>query len=965
MSFRKLLRSLVLCCTFAAAAWGAFPEGQPSWPLQRQPGPDGDPRQDHATFPRSTVAPQAPQRRVQAPLPVLVPLGENDWALRGGWRLRSVLEVPDTIREISQPGYRTEGWLEATVPGTVLTSLVDQGVYPEPTYGLNNLAIPESLARQDWWYRVEFTPPAGSEARGLTLCFKGINYAAEVWLNGEKLGDIRGAFRRGVFDLGGRLKRGCANALAVRISPPPHPGIPHEESLAAGAGAPNGGSLCLDGPTFFCTEGWDWIPGIRDRCAGIWQDLVLHAGGPVVLGDAHIKTELLLPDTSTATVFLSTAVENHSAVEQRFTVRAEFEGVRIEREAVLPAQGKGYVRFDASEFPALRLHNPRLWWPNGYGRPELYHLSFRVLDASGKVLEERSHRFGVRQLSYELSAFDPAGTVRRFEFTPSRVWDKLIVDKRHQALHPSGEVWLPTLAPGALGSDGVRSLETGPTAPFLVLRVNGVPIVCKGGNWGLDEALKRCSREKLEPYFRLQRDAHFTMVRNWCGQNTEEVFFDLADEYGLMVWSDFWLSTQEWNQQPSDLGLFLDNAEDVICRFRNHPSIVLWCGRNEGVPPPALNEGLDELVRRHDSSRYYQPGSRDINLLNSGPWVYGDPALFFNRHGLGFTTELGLPNVPTAEAMRAMMPAADLWPISDTWAYHDWHQKHHGEVAPFMEALARQYGPGRDLEDFCRKAQMLNYVSHRALFEGLNARLWKPASGRLMWMSHPAWPSTEWQLYTSDYDTNAAYDGARKACEPLHVQLNADDGRVVAVNTTSESLAGVQVRATLHDLRGRQLGEQKTQLDLPANTSQACLVLDAGPAASESLYFVKLTLRDLQGRLLSDNFYWQARKPEDHQLLNTLAKTTLEGRAVLEAGRRLSLVLRNPSAVPALLVRAGVRDAEGRRLLPVPSSEGSFSLLPGEERLVEFELPDGPARADRVLVEGWNLAPLSVPLEHP
>ena len=297
----------------------------------------------------------------------------------------------------------------------------------------------------------------------------------------------------------------------------------------------------------------------------------------------------------------------------------------------------------------------------------------------------------------------------------------------------------------------------------------------------------------------MERDAHLTMIRNWCGQSTEKVFFDLADEYGLMVWNDFWTSTQNWNLQPGDLDLWLANAEDAIKRFRNHPSIVLWCGRNEGVPPPYLNEGLDRLVLRHDGTRYYQPTSIKLNLNDSGPWVWGDPAHFFTRYGKGFTTELGLPSAPTAEAIRAMMPESDWWPISDSWAYHDWHQAHHGEVPALHEGARDLVRRGDYLDDFSRKAQMLNYVGHRAMFEGLNAHLWKPATGRLMWMSHPAWPSMEWQLYTSDYDAHAAYYGAKKAMEPLHVQLNLHDGKVVVANTTLGTVEGARVTAEVLD----------------------------------------------------------------------------------------------------------------------------------------------------------------------
>jgi hypothetical protein len=143
--------------------------------------------------------------------------------------------------------------------------------------GLNNLAIPDSLSRQDYWYRSVFDAPLGLQGKDLTLTFKGINYSAEVWLNGTRLGAIKGAFIRGVFDVTAAVQTGRRNVLAVRVSPPPHPGIPHEQSIAAGPGE-NGGNLAIDGPTFIASEGWDWIPGIRDRNTGIWQEVELNSG---------------------------------------------------------------------------------------------------------------------------------------------------------------------------------------------------------------------------------------------------------------------------------------------------------------------------------------------------------------------------------------------------------------------------------------------------------------------------------------------------------------------------------------------------------------------------------------------------------------------------------------------------------------------------------------------------------------
>jgi len=155
------------------------------------------------------------------------------WTL-ASWKLAEGPKVSADGAQLSRPAFRDDDWYVATVPGTVLTTLIDRGVYPDPDYGLNNLAIPERLARQHYWYRTQFNLPPELSGRHLTLNFKGINYSAEVWVNGERLGEVTGAFIRGLFDVTGKLKPGEPNAIAVRISPAPHPGIPHEESIVAG-----------------------------------------------------------------------------------------------------------------------------------------------------------------------------------------------------------------------------------------------------------------------------------------------------------------------------------------------------------------------------------------------------------------------------------------------------------------------------------------------------------------------------------------------------------------------------------------------------------------------------------------------------------------------------------------------------------------------------------------------------------
>ncbi|HEX7312459.1 MAG TPA: hypothetical protein VF297_00820 [Pyrinomonadaceae bacterium] len=463
----------------------------------------------------------------------------------------------------------------------------------------------------------------------------------------------------------------------------------------------------------------------------------------------------------------------------------------------------------------------------------------------------------------------------------------------------------------------------------------------------------------------LTADGQGSKRKSWPAQTKGQVFYELADEYGLLVWNDFWLSTQDWNLEPSDPALFLANARDVITRFRNHPSIAVWCGRNEGVPPPVINEGLDELLRTLDGTRYYSPNSRDVNLQGSGPWHYGDAFKFFTTRGRGFSTELGLPSPPSADTIRAMLAPSDHWPPNDAWAYHDWHYGGGGDNKHFMGAMVEELGEPTSLEDFERKAQLLSYASHRAMFEGFNAHLWNPNTGRLMWMTHPAWPSMEWQMYSSDYSTHGAYFGVKKACEPVHVQLDQPDLSITVVNNTTRPLRDLLLLTRVVHLAGMGISTSQQTLSAPSNAAVRVARLDLPKEAKEGVVFVKLQLLDGERRVLADNFYWHAARKSDYRKLNSLLETPLACLAVMkkEAGAaRVEVELTNHGDGVALAAQVVLRDAEtGARVLPVYASDNYISLLPGERRRVTVEVPR-PTRGMNVELKGWNVRAASIPV---
>jgi hypothetical protein len=927
-------------------AWRGLQEPQPAWTLP------------HANALSATPIKSLSMQRQ----PPLRAIGGAAWSV-GDWHLAPASQVHDAPASVSAPDFREDRWWPAVVPGTVLTTLIANGVYPDPDIGLNNLAIPESLNRESYWYRSRFTAPPARAGQRLTLTFQGINYGAEVWLNGIRIGTVRGAFIRGVFDVTAAIRPDADNALAVLVSPPPHPGIPHEQSVAAGPGE-NGGSLAIDGPTFIATEGWDWIPAIRDRNTGIWQDVELSSSGAVRLLDPQVTTRLPLPRTDSAELAIRVAVDNTAPVAVRAVIEASLDGRRLSTASLLPS-GRSEVLLDAAEFPQLRLDHPRLWWPNGYGSPELYALRLAVT-VDGLQSDEKAVRFGVRQITYDLSLFDRSGALRRVEVDPTdgSAHHERLVDVRHEAIKRTATGWAASLTVDGETSAAVRDVPTAALTPYLTIRVNGVAIAARGGSWGMDDSRKRVSRARLEPFFRLHRQAHLNIIRNWLGQNTEEVFYDLADEYGLLVLNDFWASTQDFQVEPQDPQLFLANARDVVRRFRNHPSIAVWFGRNEGVPPPVINEGLADLVAEEDGTRYYTGSSNSVNLQASGPYDWRPPEQYFTSLAHGFSVEVGTPSLASLESLQAMIPEPDRWPLGDSYAYHDWHFGGNGDTASFMRALERGLGPASGLEDFERKAQLMNYVSYRAIFEGFQAQLWTRNSGRLLWMTHPAWPSNAWQIYSADYDAAAAYYAVATACEPLHAQLNLPDFRPAVVNTGRERHRALRLTSRLLSLDGRVLASRTDRLDAAAN---AVVTLEplaiATHLAAEGIVVVALALTDAGGAVLSRNVYWQSRSESEQRRLTTMApaRLSLQARGRTEADESVvSIEVRNIGTVPALQSHLTALDPAGERVLPAYYSDNYLSVLPGELRSLTVRCPRTGRSCARITLRGWNVPPQTV-----
>src|SRR5271156_5331907 len=657
-----------------------------------------------------------------------------------GWKMQDAAKVAREASAISTAGFEPQGWYAATVPGTVLTTLVNNGVYPEPLYGENMRAIPESLNKTSYWYRTTFTVPAAYKGRHTWIHFGGINYSAQIWVNGREVGTMRGAFIRGDFDISPFVQPGRRAVLAVLVAPQPHPGVPHEHTVALGVGQ-NGGETAMDGPTFLSTIGWDWLPAVRDRDTGIWLPVTLQATGDVLVKDPFITTDLAASHAS-ADLAITASLKNISAKPVSGTLTGVIHwqnappitaaaglmrDATFHKEVTIAANGTEAVALDSKSTPELHIADPKLWWPNGYGPQNLYTLTLSF-DAGKKLSDTTTQQFGIRKIEYQ------------------------VADSEN-----------------------------------LTLSVNGVKVMARGGNWGLDEAMKRIPRERLDAQFHMHALANLNIIRNWVGQSTSPDFYDMADKYGILLWDEFFQPNPNDGPDVSDIPTYLANVTDKVLRYRNHPSIAIWCARNEGYPPKELDDTLHTLMDRLDPTRLYQSNSSaGRGVASHGPYYWRSPRFFYPAHE-AFKTETGSVSVPTIESIQGMMPQKDWETINDDWAQHDMAAgAQRGNEFP--TSLAVRYGHIRNLADFVRKGQLATYEAFRAMYEGRNAEMFKTTTGVITWMSHPAQPSFVWQLYHYDLEPNAALYAAKKASETVHVQFNEENRDIEVVNNRPDAL---------------------------------------------------------------------------------------------------------------------------------------------------------------------------------
>ena len=794
--------------------------------------------------------------------------------------------------------------ITATVPATILSSYHNAGALPDPNTGDNLNFISESFFHRDFLYTRTFHVPSEMKGKHVLLNFDGINWKAEVKLNGHAIGRIDGAFIRGQFDISEYLNKG-ENQLEVLIRQTAHPGS--RKTKTRESTSFNGGVLGADNPTFHATIGWDWITTIPGRDIGIWNDVYLSATNALTISDPLVST--ILKDgkaTMTPRVFL----RNHSRETVAGILAGHIGDIRFEKNVILAPESEEEISFSPSSFKQLANQEMKLWWPVGYGEPNLYEAGYTFYPSDGdkKSIVEYNYKAGIREVTY---------------------------------------------------AEEMQKLQ---------LYVNGKRLVPLGGNWGFPENHLNYRGREYDIAVRYHQQMNCNMIRNWVGQTGDEEFFEACDRYGVMVWQDFWLANPVDGPNPDNEPMFMANARDFVRRIRQHASIALYCGRNEGYPPETLNKQLDEMTEQLVPGSLYIPSSADDGVSGHGPYQARPYKEYFEKQTGKLHSERGMPNIPNAASLRRMLDGRHYWPQDDQWGRHDFTQQGAQGGASFNRMLEERFGPLRvpeqmdTLAAYSRLAQWINYDGYRAMYEASQTE----RQGLLIWMSHSCWPSMVWQTYDYYFDPTAAYFGVRKACEPLHVQYNALTGMVQLVNM-SVPTCEVGITATVFDLQGRPLWQRTARVESLTDTTIDCFFAEP-PAAYRGTYFLSLTLQtDALPQLPSKNVYVLSTEGSHQDLWNIAPATvSMELKAIHDIApdrRRMECLISNVGEAPALMLHLELRAQGSEQILPVVYSENYFHLMPGEQITVTVEWDQADAHGKNAVLGLSGFTPVDAKLD--
>jgi exo-1,4-beta-D-glucosaminidase len=917
----------------------------------------------------------------------------------GGWAVQTSAVAGQAGAQISTPGFNTSTWLpvrndDAGAPGTEIEALAQNGQCPgspalqpvnqssssphsvffstnmQSCYGFMKAIGADTVAEFDvpWWWRTDFTPnlQAGQVA---TLIVNGVVGSANVWVNGQEVATsstVAGAYTRFSFNISGLVRPGT-NSLAIEVSP----------------NNPN---------TMFTLDDVDWNQIPPDNNTGIQFPAQLAVDGALTDGHAHV-VENNAADLSSSALTVKSDITNNTTMSQTGTVTAMITPpgngtpITLTQNVTVPASTTQTVTFTPSQYPALAITGPQVWWPYQMGAQPLYTLSTSVSQNS-TVLNSTSETFGIRNVTSSLVGSSTA--------------------------EPSGA---------------------------RAFKVNGVPVVIRGGGFSPNIFL-HYSAADIAKQAALMKNMGINTIR-LEGHIMPPDFFEQMDQAGMLVNAgyqccDAWELQSSGLTTPADFQIMQLSALTIGQQLRNHPSVFSfqWSDeapttQQESVTLSAFqqadftDQAFASPVPIISSAEYRSSTQLGASGEKEGPYDWVPPNYWYdtthfdtndstqtNAGGSwGYDSEESAGNtVPTLDSLNRFMSSSDLSNLWQSPKYNQYHLNYEprckagysfGTLCHFDTALTSRYGAWSSLSQYVEEAQAQDYENTRAQFEAFidhasNTPL--PSTGTIYWQLNKGWPSLLWNLYGSDGDQAGSYFGTQEANQSLHALYALDNGTVTLDNTTNATQTGLSVESKVYSLAGTVLDDQTAgNITMTSQQVRNAVLTPKVPAGSPvQVYFVELLLK--QNETLADrNVYWLSTQPDvvnwskslgqpqgtlsqyaNLQALRTLPQSSITATAATTAqagpdgaDRATTVTVTNTSpATVAFLLRADVRrgttggqELSGdNELQSALWQNNDITLFPGESQTltVTWSSADLQGATPVVSVSGWNVPKIDI-----
>ena len=844
------------------------------------------------------------------------------------WKMRSAAYLHATGAEISSLGFTADGWYRASVPGTVLGALVADSVYQDIFLGQNLEQIPDSLFNVPWWYRSHFHLDKQKPEQIVRLRFNGINYRADIWLNGKKIAasdTIQGGFRRFTFDVS-QVAQAGDNVLALKVTRP-YPG-----NLTLGF--------------------VDWNPEPPDHNMGLWRNVELLVSGSVYMDQPFVQTKV---DTATLDhAWITIATQLHNATDKPVSGALTgilADGQPFSQKVRLKAGESKNVIFSPHQYPQLSIIHPRLWWTHEWGKPQLYnlHLAFH----QGDTTSDTAHlRFGIRQIS---DYFTPDG------FRGFRLNGKKILIK--------GGGWVDPMLLNATADYETAGIDYAVHLHLNTLRMEGF--------WGQNQHLYDLCDEK----------GILIMAGFSCQWEWEEYLGTQADQYsGIISPEQNKIAVQSWHDQiawlrnhPS-IFLWLYGSDKQPRPALEQRYIAML--QQLDTTRPALSSAADYTPGITAASKHISSLSGPTGVKMRGPYDYVPPNYWYidtaNGGAYGFNTETSPgPEVPVLESLQKMIPSDSLWPISQSWLYHAARHQFYN-LTNYNQAISQRLGRPKSLTDYLRKAQFTNYEGMRAMFEAFETNRFQ-ATGIIQWMYNASWPKLWWQLYDYYLMPTGAFYGCRKANEPVHIAYNYGSNAITVMNNTLQQTDALTAQIQVIQFNMDTLLSRRISLEgIAERQTRTIDTLPAGLPLSRT-WFLDLKLYNASKQLVSTNFYVRStlddRLDEAHTTWYNTPQTQFADLKDLQHLPAVHLKMKrtfrhhkdtvfftvqlhNPEKNMAFMVCLNLRGKEtGHSIVPVFWADNYLSLLPGESRTIQgyCHAKDLKGQSPEINIDGWNL----------